>query len=65
MSNLARQQMYYGRFFPVDEITREIEAVTPEQMQEIARELFDTDKMALTMLGNLGGLKIQRADLAC
>jgi predicted Zn-dependent peptidase len=65
MSNLARQQMYYGRFFPVDEITREMEAVTPEQMQAIARELFDSDKMALTMLGNLGGLKIQRSDLVC
>jgi predicted Zn-dependent peptidase len=65
MSNLARQQMYHGRFFGVDEITREIEAVTPEQMQTIARELFETDRMSLAMLGNLGGLKIHRDDLVC
>ena len=65
MANLARQQMYYGRFFGVDEITSEIEAVTPEMVQEISRELFRGDKIALTMLGNLGGLKIDRADLAC
>ncbi len=65
MSNLARQQMYYGRFFGVDEITREIEAVTPEMVQQIARELFDGDRIALTMLGNLGKLKIDRNDLAC
>ena len=65
MSNLARQQMYYGRFFGVDEITREIEAVTPEMVQEIARELFDGERIALTMLGNLGKLKIGRDDLAC
>jgi predicted Zn-dependent peptidase len=65
MANLARQQMYYGRFFGVDEITSEIEAVTPEQIQEIARELFQSEKIALTMLGNLGGLKIGRGDLVC
>jgi predicted Zn-dependent peptidase len=65
MANLARQQMYYGRFFGVDEITREIEAVTPELVQEIARELFQSDRIALTMLGNLGGLKIGRGDLEC
>ncbi len=65
MANLARQQMYYGRFFGVDEITSEIEAVTPEQIQDIARELFQSEKIALTMLGNLGGLKIGRGDLIC
>jgi predicted Zn-dependent peptidase len=65
MSNLARQQMYYGRFFGVDEITREIEAVTPELVQEIARELFQTERFALAMLGNLGGLKITREHMAC
>ena len=65
MSNLARQQMYYGRFFGVDEITREIERVTAEEIQEIARELFQTEKMALTMLGNLGKMKIGRDVLEC
>lgn len=65
MANLARQQMYYGRFFGVDEITREIEAVTSEQILEIARELFVSEKIALTLLGNLGKLKIGRGDLVC
>ncbi len=31
MSNLRGQQMYFGRFFGVDEITQEIEAVTPAE----------------------------------
>jgi predicted Zn-dependent peptidase len=65
MANLARQQMYFGRFFGVDEITEEIEAVTPADVQAIAQNLFVPEKMALTLLGNLGTLKIERKDLAC
>ena len=57
MANLARQQMYFGRFFDVDEITREINAVTPENIQLQA--------IALTLLGNLGEMKVEREDLAC
>jgi predicted Zn-dependent peptidase len=65
MSNLARQQMYFGRFFGVDEITHEIEAVTPAQVQAIAQRLFRPEAMALTLLGNLGKLKLGREQLAC
>jgi predicted Zn-dependent peptidase len=65
MANLARQQMYFGRFFGVDEITEEIEAVTSAEIQAIAQNLFVPEKMALTLLGNLGTLKIERKDLAC
>lgn len=65
MSNLARQQMYFDRFFGVDEIMQEIEAVTPEDVQLLAQELFRSDSMALTLLGNLGSMKIQQHDLAC
>jgi len=65
MSNLARQQMYFGRFFGVDEIMEEIDAVTSEGVQELAQELFQPEMMALTLLGNLGSMKIERGDLAC
>jgi predicted Zn-dependent peptidase len=65
MANLARQQMYFGRFFGVDEITTEIEAVTPADVQGIAQSLFRPEAMALTLLGNLGTLKIEREQLAC
>jgi predicted Zn-dependent peptidase len=65
MSNLARQQMYFGRFFGVDEMMQEIDAVKPDEVQELARELFQPDVMALTLLGNLRSMKIERGDLAC
>lgn len=65
MANLARQQMYFGRFFGVDEMMREIDAVTPDDIQSMARNLFQPEAIALTLLGNLGSMKLDRADLAC
>jgi len=65
MANLARQQMYFGRFFGIDEMMEEIEAVTTAGVQELAQELFQPETMALTLLGNLGSMKIERGDLAC
>ncbi len=65
MANLARQQMYYGRFFGVEEITKEIEAVKPADVQRLAQELFRPELMALTLLGNLGAMKIEQEHLAC
>jgi predicted Zn-dependent peptidase len=65
MANLARQQMYFGRFFGVDEIMEEIDAVTTADVQDLARELFQPETLALTLLGNLGSMKIERGDLAC
>lgn len=65
MSNLARQQMYFGRFFGIDEIVAEIDAVSPELIQRLAVELFRPEQMALTLLGNLGAMSITREHLAC
>jgi predicted Zn-dependent peptidase len=65
MSSLARQQMYWGRFFSLDEITAEIDRVTAADLQRVANQLLQSDQLALTFLGNLGNLKITREDLAC
>jgi predicted Zn-dependent peptidase len=65
MSSLARQQLYWGRFFSLDEITEQIDRVTAADIQRLANQLFHPDTLALTLLGNLGQLKLTRADLAC
>ncbi len=65
MSNLARQEMYFGKFFSLDEIVARIERVAAEELQEIAREFFQPQQVALTVLGNLDGLKIERDRLVC
>lgn len=65
MSNLARQQMYYGRFTTTDEIVEAVDRVTATDIQRVARELFQSDLLSLTLLGNLGSLTVTRAELAC
>ncbi|MGH9481075.1 MAG: M16 family metallopeptidase [Terriglobales bacterium] len=64
MSNLARQQIYFGRFISLNEMLERIERVNAEEMLRVARGAFDPARMALTVLGNLNGLRITRADLA-
>ena len=65
MSNLARQQMYFGRFFTVAEVVGEIDRVSAKEVQRLANELFRPELIALTLLGNLGAMKVEREDLAC
>ncbi|MGD0368442.1 MAG: pitrilysin family protein [Acidobacteriaceae bacterium] len=65
MSNLARQQMYFERFFGLDEIIDRVEAVTEEEVMAMATELFKPDKVALTLLGRLDGLHLNRSQLVC
>jgi predicted Zn-dependent peptidase len=65
MSNLARQEMYFGRFFSLDELVDSIEIVTADEVQKIAQTFFDQKQIAVTVLGNLDGFKIGREDLVC
>src|SRR5437660_49114 len=65
MSNLARQEMYFDRFYTLDELIEKIESVTAEELQGLANNFFQTDSIAVTVLGNLNGLKLTREHLAC
>ena len=65
MANLARQEMYFRNFFTVDEIIARIDAVEAGQVQAMAQRLFDPDRIAVTLLGRLDGVKLGRARLAC
>ncbi len=65
MSNLARQELYFDRFFTLDEMLRSIEEITADQLQRIAQEFFDPERITLAMLGNLGDFRIHREDLTC
>lgn len=65
MANLARQEMYFHQFFTAEEIIARIEAVAAEQIQEMARRLFVPDRIAITLLGRLTGIKLNRDRLVC
>ena len=65
MSNLARQEMYFDRFYGLDELIEKIEGVTAEELRELANQFFRTENIAVTVLGNLNGLRLTRDQLAC
>jgi predicted Zn-dependent peptidase len=65
MSNLARQELYFRRFYSLDEILAGIETVTREEIQSIAREFFRPEQIAVTALGPLNGFTLDRSRLAC
>jgi predicted Zn-dependent peptidase len=65
MANLARQEMYFHQFFTVEEVIARIDAVGAEQVQEMARRLFVPDRIAVTLLGRLTGIKLNRDQLEC
>jgi predicted Zn-dependent peptidase len=65
MTNLARQQIFFGQFFSMEELLAAIEAVTPEQVLELARESFVPDQLSLTVLGKVDDLSLDRNLFRC
>ena len=65
MANLARQEIYFGQFFTADEIIARIDAVDIQQVQTMAARLFDPERIAVTLLGRLDGIKLNRNRLVC
>ncbi|MGO8720650.1 MAG: M16 family metallopeptidase [Acidobacteriaceae bacterium] len=65
MSNLARQEMYFQRFYAVPEILEQVGQVTSADLMRMAQQLFVPESVAVALLGNLNGLKITRDHLAC
>ena len=51
MTRLAKMEIYFGRYFDLDEIIRGIETVTLEDFQEVTVRLFGADAYALTTIG--------------
>lgn len=60
---LARLEMVHGRQISLEETLEKIEAVTVDEIQALAREFFQTEKIAFGALGDLNGLKIKRERL--
>jgi len=65
MSNLARREIYFGKFYSLDEILASIEAVTREDVQTLAREFFRPEQISATVLGPVNGFSLDRSRLAC
>ncbi|HEV8430846.1 MAG TPA: pitrilysin family protein [Pyrinomonadaceae bacterium] len=60
---LARQEIIHGRRISPDEVIEKIRNTTVDELQEVARTYFKSETLALGVLGNLNGFKVDRADL--
>jgi predicted Zn-dependent peptidase len=58
MNRLARNEIYFRRDVPLEELAKGIESVTNDQIVELAARCFRPDEMAMVMLGDLKGRKI-------
>lgn len=63
MSHLARHEMYFGRYVPLDEILSGIEKVSKDDVLRLAGEIFDGRALGLTAVGNLSRFKPLRDKL--
>ena len=52
MSHIARNEIYFGKSITTDEICESIRAVSRDDVIELARALFRSGGMTLTLLGD-------------
>ena len=64
MSNLARQEIFFGRQFTLDEILERINRVTASDVQRVATDIFSSNELAITAVGQLGSLDLDSAQIA-
>ena len=65
MANLARQEMYFHQFVTAEEVIARIDTVDAAQIQAMARGLFRPESVAVTLLGRLDGIRLDRKRLVC
>jgi predicted Zn-dependent peptidase len=63
MTQLAQQQIYFDRFYTVEEVVREIESVGAEDIRRLANGIFKGRTLALTLLGSQDGRGLEAANL--
>jgi predicted Zn-dependent peptidase len=64
MNSLARYHLYFNRYFTPEELIAMLESVTPEDVREVARDFFQLERVAASMVGNLDGFQLTRSQLA-
>jgi predicted Zn-dependent peptidase len=51
MNNIARQEIYHGKYFSPQEIMDEIDSITLQQIRELALSVIRKDMLALAVYG--------------
>ncbi len=51
MNRLARLELLTGKYVPLEQTMREIDAVTPSRLLDVANRIFDDSRLAIAVLG--------------
>lgn len=57
MVRLAQNEIYFGKYIPLQTVIDKVEAVNVDDIQELARNLFQPQQTALTLLGPVDALE--------
>ena len=63
MSNLARQELFFGRFQSVDEMMEGIERVSANEVRTIAQDFFSGQQVGVAGLGRLAGVALSPGEV--
>ncbi len=55
MTRLAKNEIYFESYLPVDQVLKGIDSVTEAEVRSLAGELFNERFFCLTVLGSLNG----------
>jgi len=53
MMRLAKNEIHFGHYIPLEDIVAGLLQVTPAEIQELARDLLRPELWALTLLGQV------------
>jgi predicted Zn-dependent peptidase len=59
-ATLAQCEMVHGRQIPVEETLANLDAVTVQEVQDLAKEYFAADRLALVALGDIDETQFTR-----
>jgi predicted Zn-dependent peptidase len=63
MNSLARYHIYFDRHYTAQELIAMLEEVTAADVQRLAQEFFQSDRVAASVVGNLNGFQLTRDQL--
>ncbi|MFM8411622.1 MAG: M16 family metallopeptidase [Alphaproteobacteria bacterium] len=61
MGRIAKNELYFGHDVPPEEVAREIDAVGADDVLAIARDLFRDGQVAVGLLGDLDGHRVDES----
>jgi predicted Zn-dependent peptidase len=64
MTRIAKNAIYFGRDVTLDEVAAAVDAVTNDDILRVCQRLFQPGTLALTVLGDLKGNRLDAAALA-